>query len=134
MIPYAIFRLIIAVAVGAIFYIADREGGTGLYRWWYGMTHENALSPDVHKGFVHNRTTKSRVIWATILSSIIAVPALMYSQHNALLELALWLASIPIIVGAFMLGPRVSNVWGRRDNMYTAVDKWERGEGELPGR
>ncbi len=134
MIPYTIFRLIIALALGAIFYILDRQGGTGFYRWWYGMTHEHPLPQGIHKGFVHNNATKNRVIWATILSSAITMPAIIYGQHNALLELALWLVSIPVIIGAFMLGPRVSKLWGKRDDMYTAVDNWERGDAVQTGQ
>lgn len=128
MIPYSIFRLIIALVLGAVFYIVDRQGGTSLYRWWYGMTHEHPLPADINRGLVHNRGTKFRVIWATILASIIAIPAITYSQHNALLELALWIISIPAIVGAFMLGPRAWALWGKRDNVYTAVDRWEQGD------
>ncbi len=130
MIPYTIFRVIVALVAGAIFYIIDRRGGTGLYRWWYGMTHEHPLPGHVHRGFVYNRNTRNRVVAATILSSLIAIPALMYGGHNALLELGLWLLSIPVIVGAFMVGPRIAALWGKRDDVYNAVDKWERGEAE----
>jgi hypothetical protein len=128
---YIIFRVIIALVSGWILYMLDRAFGTGLYRWWYGMTHEHPMPAGEARGFIHGRTTRSRVFWATVLSSLLTLVAVMDGSYNALLELLLWLVSIPVAVAAFIIGPRFHSVWGRRETVYTAVDKWERGEIDL---
>jgi len=128
MTAYIIFRLILALFLGAVWYMLDRRFGTGWYRWWYGMTHEHPLPADQHRGFIHNRSTKTRVFFAVLLSCVISVIAIMYGDTNSLMELALWLLSIPTVVAAFIIGPRAYALWGKRDNVYDTVDKWERGE------
>lgn len=131
MTAYVIFRLMVALVLGTIVYIIDYRFGAPLNRWWYGMTHEHPLPPGDRRGFLHGRTTRSRVVCATLVSGFVSILGIIYADYNPLAELLLWLLSIPVFVAAFMIGPRTSALWGKREGVYEAVDKWERGEIDL---
>lgn len=131
MTPYIIFRVVIALLLGAIVYSLDRRFGRRPYRWWYGMTHEQGLPADVSKGFVYNRETKTRAFAAMVLSTLTSFLAIRYASSNALTELILWAVTIPAVVVGFLLGPYVSRLWQKRDEMFQVVDKIESGEIDL---
>jgi len=131
MTSYIVFRILVALLIAAVVYMADTRLGAGLYRWWYSMTHEHPLPTGKECGFIFNRNTGARVVVGTILSSIITLLACMDGEFNALAELVLWLVSIPVIVGTFMAGRRFDGLWSGRTKVFTAVDKWERGEIDL---
>ncbi len=131
MTPYVVFRIIVFLLLGAVWYNLDRAYCTRLYRWWYGMTHEHPLPPGTERGFIYGQATRARALAALLLSTLISVIAFGTAHANSLAELLIWASGIPILVIGFFLGPNVYELWRRKEKVFDAVDKVERGDVDL---
>jgi hypothetical protein len=131
MTAYISFRVILGVLLGTAAYSLDRRFGVGWYQWWYGMTHEHPLPAEEQRGSLFNRPTRVKAFAALVLSSIVSVISVYTASSTALAELVLWVVTIPAMMIGFIIGPRFYGLWQRRDKVFDAVDKWERGEIDL---
>lgn len=128
---YFIFRVIVAFVLAAVAYVADRRLGTGLYRWWYNMTHEHPMEGESTRGLLYNQPSKVRATWAVVIATLVTVLSFLNGSFYPLLELGLWAASVPAAFAGLLVGPRLHGLWLKRDRAFHAVDRWERGELDL---
>jgi hypothetical protein len=133
MTAYVVFRLLVALALGAVWYIADRRFGGRWYRWWYDMTHEHPMKTDSLQGFVHGRPTKVRAFWAVLLSTFITLLTYLDGEFRPLQELGFWAITVPAAFLGLLAGPYINGLWQKRDTAFDAMDKWERGEIDISG-
>ena len=131
---YIVFRILVALLLGIVAYVVDRRRGARLYRWWYGMTHEFPLSPEVLRGYICSQPAKKRALVAVVLASAVTVLTVLFTKVEPLHELVVWLASIPALFVGFLLGPSVNRLWQKRDDVFGAVDQWEKGEIDLSAK
>lgn len=133
MLQYVIFWLIIYVLLGAIWYNADRLYFTGLYRWWYKITHKDPLPENVKKGFIYNQTTKNKIFWASVISTVQSLTMIFNSDVNPLTELLLWFAEIWVTMIGFHLGRPIYRLWKKKEKAFETWDKIESGEIDVKG-
>jgi hypothetical protein len=124
---YIIFWAIIYVAFGFAFYILDRTKGVKWYRKWYNWTHKESMPDDVVRGFIFNREFKWKAVVAFVISTIQSILAIS-TEVDPLVELFMWFFEMPLLLFGFLLGPFIYRIWGKREQIFNKVDKWDRGD------
>jgi hypothetical protein len=123
-----LFRMIVYVFASWIFYAFDRRFGKNSYRRWYNFSHEDKLPEDVSRGFVIGRPGKTKCLMATILSIAVTIFLAESSKDTALAWLFTWFCGIIAATIGFVTGPIVMNVWGKRGNVFSTIDRFEEGK------
>lgn len=115
---------------GTIWYNLDRRFGVNIYRWWYNLTHKNALPEDKDVGFIYNRSIKARVTFAFVVSTLQSILAWKI-QVDPLAEVFMWIAEVPIMLVGFYCGPVTYSLWQKKEAFYETIDDIENGRRDL---
>lgn len=123
---YLLSMAIVFIIWGAIWYNLDRVYGVGLRRWWYNLTHEEPLAAGDERGFIYRRRTKTKFMWATVLSTVQSVLVVIYAGSIDLLtELPAWFIEVPLMMLGMYLGRPLGRLWGHKDQVFDKLDEWE---------
>lgn len=122
------------IVIGALWYVFDRVFGVALYRWWYGMTHRDALPQEISKGFIYNRNASAKFTAATLLAVLQSIQQFTSGEGSFQTELLSIFFEVPLLMLGFYFGPTFFKLWREKDELLETVDKLESGEVALGGK
>jgi hypothetical protein len=128
---YVASWLIFFLLLGAIWYVLDRRFGISLYRWYFNLTREEPLAADQERGFIYNRSAKSRFSTAVVLCLLQSILVVSAAEVNPLVELLSFFFEVPVLMVGFYFGPSVYKLWRKKDAVLETVDRLESGELKL---
>ncbi len=123
-----LFRMIMFVIGGWLFYMFDRRFGKRWYRRWYDLSHEHPLGLDVSQGFVSGRSGKTKCQMAFLVSAIFTVAFALSVHDTGLSWFFTFVFGMMVIIFSFMTAPLIHNLWGKREAVYETIDRMESGE------
>lgn len=126
---------IIFMVMGMSAYAIDLKWGVKLYgkirKWWQPPT---ANVPDVDRGFIYNRSNKTRWKYASILSAIWAAVMIGIRHEDPRTALIVMLVLPFATFLGFLLGPLKLRIKKVREEGFEMLDKVESGEVDVSER
>ncbi|MEK7585441.1 MAG: hypothetical protein AAB455_02935 [Patescibacteria group bacterium] len=122
-----LFYLIVFLVAAWVAYLADRRFGKNWYRSWYNLSHETKLPDHVVRGFVCGRTGRTQCTMAVLLSIVVTIVIAFFGEDGLLFRFFVGLSGVVVSLIGFLTGPFIANLWGRRDVVFTTIDRFEDG-------
>jgi len=101
---------------GATSYVLDRKYGIGMYNTFLKLTSSKEGYKKVDKGFLYNRSLRSKIFYGSILSGVLSVVLFVLGTVGIETKIVLYVFETFFLVLGILLGPLYNKMifWGKK--------------------
>lgn len=119
--------------IGANLYVLDKKYGVVLYNKWkkYSSNNMEEYKDDYTKGFIYNRRTRVKILWASNISFVFSLSVFLGGYSLLPVEIVMFFLEIPVTFLGILVGPFYAKLLRMSERTVEKLDEFEGDDGSL---